>query len=89
MALFDEWNYKAVSKYLVEKWEKEMVSRGLIEKIDYQGSPTHIVIHFPWEGARHISIWIDSKKEKLKELKERLARGEEMAMNKIRTNENG
>lgn len=82
--LIEQWHYKTVSKYLVQKWEKEMVSRGLIEKIDYEGSPTHIVVHFPWEGHKHISIWIDSKKEKLAQLKEKLAKYEKIALEKIR-----
>lgn len=82
--LFDEWNYKTVSKYLINKWEEEMIERKLIEKIDYTGSPCHVLIHFPWEGPRHFSFWIDSKKEKLKELREKLLKCEKTALEKIR-----
>lgn len=84
LTLFEELHYKSVTKYLVKKWEDEMKKRGLIEKIDYEGSPCHILIHFPWEGARHLSIWIDNKKDKLGELKEKLHLGERKALKRIR-----
>jgi len=82
--IFDELHYKTVSKYLVNKWQEIMQKRGLIEKIDYEGSPCHILIHFPWEGERHLSIWINNKKDKLGELRERLMIGEKKALAKIR-----
>lgn len=84
LTLFDELHYKSVTKYLVKRWEEEMASRGLIEKIDYEGSPCHILIHFPWTGERHLSIWIDSKKDKLGELKQKLSWGEKKALAKMR-----
>lgn len=83
-ALFDELHYKSVTKYLVKKWEEEMKRRGLVEKIEYQGSPCHILIHFPWEGERHLSIWIDNKKDKLGELITKLQWGEKRALARVR-----
>ncbi len=79
----EETKYKTVSRYLIDGWRQWGQKTGKIETIDYEGSPCHIVIHFPWEGHKHLSIWLEGKDKKAS-LLEKLKEAEDRALRYIR-----
>lgn len=85
----EECKYKTVTKHLIGAWEKEM--KGYIkaitqsmETLSPRRNSLWVLIEFPFERRRHISIWLDNHKTRFEDLKEELKKYEAVALKEIR-----
>jgi len=92
IAFLDECKYKSVSKHMINAWEKEFKKRGLVRSIAGElfklapgNNSMNVLIEFPWEDARHISIWLDDHKERWESLKKKVREYEQYAITKMRS----
>lgn len=83
LAFIEDTKYKSVTKHLISAWEKDMVNLGKVEKIEYSidvmpsgKRAFHILVHFPWEDNKHISIWLMDVKTRMEDLKDFLKKYE-------------
>lgn len=90
-----EWlnrcKYKSVGSAMVNAWEKEMNSNGFdvtitqqLEKLGTSRNSLHVLIEFPWEKERHISIWLDTHKTRFEDLKQQINKLEDIAIRRLR-----
>jgi len=88
---FENMTYKSVGKHMIAAWEKEMKVNGYIKDIQFEKvalpskkNSLWVLIEFPFEGKKHISIWLDSHKTRLEDLKMYLKLYEQKAIRRIR-----
>ena len=85
----EECKYKTVTKYLITAWEKEMKGyiKSITQSMESLGTRRNslwVLIEFPFEGNRHISIWLDNHKTRFEDLKVELKKYEAQALKEIR-----
>lgn len=88
IAFIGESKYKSVGKYMIEAWQREMQGRGIsisneTHKIGSKNQ-MNVLIEFPFEHERHLSIWLENHKTRMEDLIQALKKFEDLALTKLR-----